>query len=75
MREKRSAPVGPPRIVEAVEAERLALPFLLAPAPRLDEVVLLGVLASTLEALREVVVLLPTSAPFVHGHDLRVAHV
>merc|ERR1719274_440217 len=48
----------------------LALPLLLAPAPRLDEVVLLGVAAPAGQARLQVFVPLPVRAPFGHRHHL-----
>ena len=57
----------------AVEAQHLGLERLLAPAPRLHEVVLLGGLAAAREALGEAIVLLPAAGPLVDGHALEPA--
>jgi hypothetical protein len=52
----RDARVGAPGEGVAVAAERLGLPLLLAAAPRLHEVVLLGAQRAAAQAVREVVV-------------------
>lgn len=53
-----------------VQAQDLTFPLLLTPAPGLGEVMLFGVVACTLEAFGEGVILLPSGSPFLDSHDL-----
>ena len=64
------APVRPPRVAVAVEAEGFALPLLLASAPGLNEVMFLGILGAAFETLREVRVGFPARTPLGDGHNL-----
>ncbi len=63
--------VLPPAEHVAIEAQALAVPLLLSPAPGLGECVFLGVLPAAVQAIRKdgVIVVLPPRCPLVHAHD------
>lgn len=67
--------IGTPGEAVAVHAQGFTLPCFLPTAPGLYEVVLFRVHATAVEAFWKVVISLPSSGPFVHGHDFHaMAH-